>query len=98
MGTRRTTAAKQANKPSANKAIGRPTKQAGEVADVVVTSRWTPSDKAILDALVSDERANALKSGLLEASAERINAADVLRSLVRKEAKARGLMPAPVDG
>jgi hypothetical protein len=86
-------AVKPPRKPVA-KRTGRPAKQAGEVAGNVLTTRWTDSDKAALDALIADERARLEAAGILRDSAARVAAADVLRSLVRQEVERRGLVAA----
>jgi hypothetical protein len=60
----------------------------------VIPTRWTDADKALLEALVESERAKLREAGILSATADRVGAADVLRSLVRQEAERRGLAPA----
>lgn len=74
---------------------GRP-KQGPEAASLVVTTRWTPSDKALLETLIASERARLEAAGIMSGTAARVAAADVLRSLVRQEAERRGLLEAPV--
>ena len=91
---------KQNKRPGPSKGQGgRPPKAPGEVATHAISTRWTDVDKALLDALVSAERARLREVGLLPASADRVTAADVLRSLVREEARRRGLLgsDAPAD-
>lgn len=84
---------KQSKRPGPAKGQGgRPPKAPGEVATHAISTRWTDTDKALLDALVDAERARLREVGLLPASADRVTAADVLRSLVRQEAQRRGLL------
>lgn len=88
----------RASSPKKTKAapkMGRPTKGQG-AAEHMMTVRFTDDDKALLDALVGDERARLEAHGILADSAARVAAADVLRALVRKEAQRRGLLEAPV--
>ena len=80
---------KPARKPV--KRMGRPPKPPADVAANVITTRWTDADKALLEAILASERERLEASGILSGSAERVNVADVLRSLVRQEAERRGL-------
>lgn len=72
---------------------GRPPKGGGgETASLTLTTRWTPTDKALLEVLVSSERRRLEAAGILPVAASRVAAADILRSLVRQEAERRGLV------
>lgn len=71
--------------------MGRPPKPPEEVAAHLITTRWTDADKALLEALVTRQRAVLVANGVMSVAAERLTAADVLRSLVRQEAERQGL-------
>lgn len=73
--------------------MGRPPK-GQTAAGHLMSIRWTEADRAILDALVTSERARLEAAGILPDAAARIAAADILRSLVRQEAERRGLSAA----
>ena len=83
--------------PPASKTSRRPTKRPGrpptgaDVAAHVISTRWTDADKALLEALVTRQRAVLVANGVMSVAAERLTAADVLRSLVRQEAERQGL-------
>lgn len=85
---------KSTRKP-AHKRGGRPLK-GDKPAEHLMTTRWTDTDKGLLDALVADERAKLEAAGIMQETAARVAAVDVLRSLVRQEAQRRGLLEAPV--
>lgn len=92
MPTTTKTPRKQSKRPGPPKGQGgRPPKAPADTATTSVTTRWTDTDKALLDALVEREREAAREAGL--AAADRVTVSDVLRLLVRQEAKRRGLVP-----
>ena len=85
--------AKKSKPKPAPARTGRPPKGEG-AAEHLMSIRWTEADKAMLDALVADERAKLEGHGILPDAAARVAAADVIRSLVRQEVQRRGLSTA----
>lgn len=83
--------------PPASKTSRRPAKRPGrpptgaDVAAHVISTRWTDADKVLLDALVTRQRSVLVANGVMSVAAERLTAADVLRSLVRQEAERQGI-------
>ena len=54
--------------------------------------RFTSREKALLEALLLDERTKLESHGILPEVAARVGAVDILRALVRQEALRRGLL------
>lgn len=70
---------------------GRPRKD-GEVADRLLSVRLAPTDWALLEGLVEQQRAALRAAGAMAEAAERVGAADVVRGLVRQAARDKGLV------
>lgn len=80
---------KKQPKPKAR--MGRPPKSAGGAAEYNVGLRLAPPDKALLEAILADEQVKLRESGIMSAVADLLRPADLVRSLIREEAKRRGL-------
>ncbi len=65
--------------------------KAGVAAEVTLTLRMTDADRALLDRLVAMRAAELVDLGAEEVD---VTAASFVRGLIRREAKAKGLMPA----
>lgn len=70
------------------KQMGRPPKGDGP-AGCMMAVRFTQTDRALLDAIIEDEQTRLNEQGSLVV---RLAVADVLRALVRQEARRRGLI------
>lgn len=78
--------------PKSTRPRGRPRKD-GEVADRLLSVRLAPTDWALLEGLVEQQRAAMTAAGAMAEAAERVGAADVVRGLLRQAARASGLTP-----
>lgn len=66
--------------------MSRPTKPEGTTADRIVAFRLTPTDEALLAAIVDSNEGRVEAAGL----SGRVSASEVLRSLIRREASRVG--------
>lgn len=76
--------------------MGRPPKNGAGAAERVVGLRLAAPDLALLEAIIASEQEKLRASGIMSAVAELLRPADVLRSMIREEAKRRGLFQASV--